>query len=218
MIEMMESQRLQWECALVWHCCIKITLKRNSLNHSTLLTILCFRNLAVLSLIMWCVREKERLINLWIIAASHVLSFAQEVLYVFYLTHLILTTTFWGGYDYYHSYFIAEEVETWRSDIWARPQIWEVEGQGTYAGRSGCGCHVHNYYSILPFWLCAEGALLPARFLFPLQCILFSPFSDIWPQFLPQLIRTIFKLVLQWEGDDQSPSLLCKFIGLFYRL
>lgn len=60
--------------------------------------------------------------------------------------------------------------------------------------------------------------LLPTRFLFPLQCILFSPFSDIWPQFLPQLIRTIFKLVLQWEGDDQSPSLLCKFIGLFYRL
>lgn len=48
-------------------------------------------------------REKERLINLWIIAAP-------EVLCAFYLPHLILTTTFCGGYDYYHSYFIAQEI------------------------------------------------------------------------------------------------------------
>lgn len=36
---------------------------------------------------------------------------AQDILYVFYLAHLILTTTFLDRYDYYYPYFIAEEIE-----------------------------------------------------------------------------------------------------------
>lgn len=124
---------------------------------------------------MWCVREKERMINLWIIAASHVLSFAQEVLHVFYLAHLILTTTFWGRYDYYHSYFIAEEIETWRSDIWARPQIWEVVGQGTYAGKS------------LPFWLRAEGVYYPPDSSSPYSVFSSHPLLIFGHRFHPSL-------------------------------